>query len=63
MFEAPDFGARLASVTVGLGLAGLAAASTLLVQDSAIAAVGVFALIGFHLLVGRRTLKRATSAS
>ncbi len=61
MFEAPDFGARLGSVTVGLGLTGLAAASTLLVQNSMIAAVGVFALIGFHLILGRKIIKLAAS--
>ena len=59
MFEAPDFGARLGRVTVGLGLAGLATAGTLLVQDSIIAAVGVFALIGFHLILGRKVNKLA----
>ncbi len=63
MFEAPDFGARLGSVTVGLGLTGLAAASTLLVQNSMIAAVGVFALIGFHLIAGWRTYSLAKSAA
>jgi hypothetical protein len=61
MFGAPDFGARLGRTTVGLGLAGLAAAATLLVQASAIAAVGVFALIGFHLILGRKTIKLAAS--
>jgi hypothetical protein len=61
MFGAPDFGARLGRTTVGLGLAGLAAAATLLLQDSAIAAVGVFALIGFHLILGRKTIKLAAS--
>jgi hypothetical protein len=61
MFDAPDFGARLGRTTVGLGLAGLAAAATLLVQASEIAAVGVFALIGFHLILGRRTIKLAAS--
>jgi hypothetical protein len=61
MFGAPDFGARLGRATVGLGLAGLAAASTLLVQNSIIAAIGVFALIGFHLILGRKTIKLAVS--
>jgi hypothetical protein len=61
MFGAPDFGARLGSTTVGLGMAGLAAAATLLVQASAIAAVGVFALIGFHFILGRKTIKLAAS--
>jgi hypothetical protein len=61
MFDAPGFGARLGRITVGLGLAGLAAATTLLVQASAIAAVGIFALIGFHLILGRKTIKLAAS--
>jgi hypothetical protein len=59
MLGAPDFGTRIGRTTVGLGVAGLAAATTLLVQDSAIAAVGLFALIGFHLILGRKTLKLA----
>jgi len=41
------------------GVAGFAAGATLVVQDSAMAAVGVFALIGFHLILGRKTLKLA----
>jgi hypothetical protein len=61
MFDAPDFGARLGRTTVGLGMAGLAAAATLLVQASSIAAVGVFALIGFHLILGRKIIKLAAS--
>jgi hypothetical protein len=63
MFGAPDFGARLGRTTVGLGLAGLAAACTLLVQNSMIAAVGVFALIGFHFIAGCRTYSLAKSAA
>ncbi len=59
MLDAPDFGTRIGRTTVGLGVAGLAAATALLVQDSLIAAVGVFALIGFHLILGRKTLKLA----
>ena len=59
MLGAPDFGTRIGRTTVGLGVAGLAAATALLVQDSLIAAVGLFALIGFHLILGRKTLKLA----
>lgn len=63
MFGAPDFDARLGRTTVGLGLAGLAAAATLLAQSSAIAAVGVFALIGFHLILGRKGITLAASTT
>jgi hypothetical protein len=59
MLDAPDFGTRIGRTTMGLGVAGFAAASTLLVEDSAIAAVVVFALIAFHLILGRKTLKLA----
>ena len=59
MLDAPDFGTRIGRTTMGLGVAGFAAASTLLVEDSLIAAVVVFALIAFHLILGRKTLKLA----
>ena len=61
MLGAPDFGTPFGRTTMGLGVAGFAAGATLVVQDSAMAAVGVFALIGFHLILGRKTLKLATA--
>ena len=53
MFGDPAFGKVIGWVSVGLGVAGLAAAIVLLVDPlSPIAVVGVFALILFHLVVG-----------
>lgn len=60
MFGTPGYGSRLGGTTVALGVTGLAAAFAVVVGVPAMAAaVGVFALIGFHLLLGRRTLKLA----
>jgi hypothetical protein len=52
MLGAPAFGKGMGRTTLALGAVGLAAAAALLVEVSAIAVVGVFALIVFHLLVG-----------
>jgi hypothetical protein len=52
MFEAPLFGKSIGGVSVGLGVLGIVAASSLLVTVSPIAIVTVFALIVFHLVVG-----------
>jgi hypothetical protein len=54
---APDFGKRTGRTTVTLGVAGLAAATAVLVGVPAMAAVGVLALIGFHLTLGWKTLR------
>ncbi len=59
MFRAPGYGPRIGGTTLALGVAGLAAATAVLVGVTDMAAVGVFALIGFHLTLGRRTLKLA----
>lgn len=47
------FGKAAGNVSVGLGIAGLAAATVVLVDPlSSAAAIGVFALLGFHLVAG-----------
>ncbi len=62
MRGAPECGRRMASSTVALGVAGLAAAGAVLVGVPDMAAVGVFALIGFHLTLGWKTLKLARAS-
>lgn len=58
MFGAPGYGPRLGGTTLAFAVAGLAAAAAVLAgATTGLAAVGVFALIGFHLLLGRTTLK------
>jgi Domain of unknown function (DUF4386) len=59
MFGAPGYGPRLGGATLAFGVAGLAAAAAVLAGATDMAALGVLALIGFHLLPGRRTLKLA----
>ena len=56
MFGAPDFGKGFGEVSVALGVVGGVAACVLLVDPaSPIAAVGgVFTLIVFHLVLGRK---------
>lgn len=61
MFEAPQFGKRVGRLSVGLGVSGILAASSLLFTVSPIAIVTVFSLIAFHLIVGWK-LHRLTSA-
>ena len=53
MFKAPAFGKGFGRLSVVLGVAGVVAASVLLVDSrSMVAVVGVFALIVFHLVLG-----------
>ena len=59
MLGAPGYGPRIGGASIALGAAGLAAAGAILVGVTDLAAVGVFALIGFHLIGGRRSLKLA----
>ena len=63
MFKAPAFGKGFGGLSVVLGVAGVVAASVLLVDDSLIAVVTVFALIVFHLVLGWKvySLSRARS--
>jgi protein-S-isoprenylcysteine O-methyltransferase Ste14 len=63
MRGAPEYGRRMASSTVALGVAGLAAATAVLVGGPPeMAGVGVFALIGFHLTLGWKTLRLARAS-
>lgn len=58
MFSAPAYGKGVGGLTVALGSVAIAAAAVVLVDPtSPIAAVGVFALIAFHLGVGWRTYR------
>ena len=59
MLGTPDYGKRIGRTTVALGVAGLAAATAVLVGVPAMGAVGVFALIGFHLILGWKTHRLA----
>lgn len=64
MFKAPAFGKGFGRLSVVLGVAGVVAASVLLVDPpSPVAVVGVFALIVFHLVLGWKvySLSRAPS--
>jgi hypothetical protein len=59
----PAFGKVAGNVSVTLGVFGLAAATVMLVDPpSAAAAVGVFALIGFHLVAGWKTYRLSRTA-
>jgi hypothetical protein len=51
------FGTWIGGLAVGLGVIGFAAAAVSLVEVSDVAAIGVFALIMFHLVVGWRTYR------
>lgn len=57
MLGTPDYGKRLGMPTVALGVVGLAAATA--VGVPAMAALGVLALIGFHLTAGWKTHRQA----
>lgn len=60
MLGAPGYGTRIGRTTVALGVTGLAAATAVVLGvPAAMGALGVFALIGFHLILGRNTLKLA----
>jgi hypothetical protein len=59
----PAFGKVAGNISLALGVIGLAAAMVMLVDPlSAVAAFGVFALIGFHLLAGWKTYRLSTTA-
>jgi hypothetical protein len=59
----PAFGKAAGNVSVALGIVGLTAATIMLVDPlSAFAALGVFALIGFHVVAGWKTYRLSTTA-
>jgi hypothetical protein len=59
----PAFGKVTGNISVALGVVGLAAATVMLLDPlSAIAAIGVFALIGFHLVAGWKTYRLSAAA-
>jgi hypothetical protein len=56
MIGTPAFGKRFGGFTVGLGAIGLVAATIVLIDpQSPVAALGFFALITFHLVLGWKT--------
>jgi hypothetical protein len=58
----PAFGKVAGNVSVALGVVGLAAVTVMLVDPlSVVAALGVFALIGFHLVAGWKTYRLSTT--
>ena len=58
----PAFGKVAGNVSVALGVVGLAAATVMLVDPlSAVAALGIFALIGFHLIAGWKAYRLSTT--
>jgi hypothetical protein len=64
MLRTPAFGRGIGRVTLGLGAAGAVTAVVILaVPESTVAAVGMFALIAFHLAVGWRTFRLPTNGS
>jgi hypothetical protein len=61
MFGDPVFGPVSRLLTVLLGIVGLGAATVVLIDPtSLVAALGVFALIGFHLVLGWRVFRLST---
>lgn len=56
MLRTPAFGKGYGWMSVALGIAGTAAALALLIDVSEIAAVVIFALVGFHVAVGWKVL-------
>lgn len=59
----PAFGKVAGNVSVAFGVVGLAAGTVMLVDPlSMVAALGVFALIGFHLVAGWKTYRLSTTA-
>ena len=63
MIGTPAFGKRLGGYSVGLGVIGVVAVAFTLVdpRSSPIAALGVFALIAFHLVLGWKTFALSKS--
>ena len=63
MRQDPAFGRVAGNVSVALGVVGLTAATAMLVDPrSGAAALGVIALIGFHLVAGWKAYRLSTTA-
>lgn len=63
MAQTPSFGTGRGRVAVGLGLAGAAAAVVALASpESPVAALGMFALLAFHVVLGWRTFRLPASS-
>jgi len=61
MRQDPAYGTLAGNLTAALGILGLSAATVMLVDPlSAAAALGVLALIGFHLVAGWKTYRLST---
>lgn len=60
MRATPAYGPRIGLLAIGLGVVGFAAALASLVEVSGLAAIAVFGLIAFHLVVGWRTYRLST---
>ena len=64
MYADPAFGNAASWLTVLLGTAGLAAGTVVLIDPtSLVAALGIFALIAFHLILGWKVYRLSTVAS
>ncbi len=63
MIHAPQFGQRFGRLSVGLGVIGALAATSLLFSVSPIAVVTVFSLIAFHLIAGWKLYRLTTASS
>ena len=64
MLAFPSFGKWVGRLSVALGLIGLGAASVVVIDpESLLAAVGFFALIGFHLVLGWRVYRLSSAPS
>ncbi|HEY3436211.1 MAG TPA: DUF4386 family protein [Actinotalea sp.] len=63
MARTPAFGRGIGRVTIGLAAVGVAVAVVILaVPESPVAAVGMFALIAFHVVLGWRMFRLPTDA-
>jgi len=64
MLDVPAFGKALGGISVGLGVIGVGAAVVVLIDPSSpIAALGFFALIIFHLVLGWKTYRLSRTAA
>ncbi|MCP5038207.1 MAG: hypothetical protein GY945_11485 [Rhodobacteraceae bacterium] len=61
MLGNPDYGRGFGATSLLLGLAGFAAAIAVLNEPTEIAAVGIFALIFFNIIVGWKTFRLSNS--